>query len=550
MFSKTFALDNYFMHLPEYLLDQGRDLISADSLSVKQQDDKGYWIMPWKEGSAGETEVAIGRKNVKAYSCDCAAFLEKKMCKHVAAALILIHGQVEEKKSQRIAQIKTTRRKIPRIQLKQIVQQLSEKELKKFILEQAGKSALLAGELKAQYAHKVELPNSDDKYFLVIKNYTTALTQGRLNDHKLKKLEDYLTNLIRHGEDLCSSKNYREAGLILTGLFKFLASYISRYRHQDWGELSMSAHQFLERIFAADLAPNFRKYLVNQLRSIYIEEPYLILDVKYNLYSQLYRLATTEKGAIYEDLKNFVTNNPDEMNALLAGFAMAGSQNDLLQLKKMLDDHGHKLKTLRQFTSILQHDQSPLLKEVLVHMIKNNKGTKTRDWALENWLDEEKNRKVKSDMIADFIMDEGRIDLLYKLRNEADQNWTRYYQKMIQTLRESGKKSLLLSTLVFNEDTVNIIELLKDETDLELILQNADYIYRIDKTFLRNRLEIVIKQHLAAHVGFQSADLILEIFNRLGHLDLHALVDDLFKMILKQFPERTYLIKYIREVAV
>lgn len=550
MFSKTFAIDNYFMHLPEYLLDQGRDLISANGLAVKQQDDKGYWIMSWQDINAGETEVVVGRKNVKAYSCECTVFVEKKMCKHVAAALILIYDQIEEKKLQRKEQIKHSRAKIPRIHLKQIVQQLSEKELKKFILEQAGKSALLAGELKAQYAHKVELPNSDDKYYLVIKNYTTALTQGRLNEHKLKKLEDYLTNLIRHGEDLCSSKNYREAGLILTGLFKFLAGYVSRYRDQDWSELSMIAHQFLEKIFRADLAPNFRKYLVSQLRSIYREEPYLILDIKYNLYCQLYRIAISDKVAIYEDLKELVANNLDEEKAVLAGFAMAGWEKDLSQLKTMLDDHSHRLKTLRNFISILQEDQSPLLKEVLVHLIKYNKGTKTKNWAMENWLDQERSRKVKSDMIADFIIHEGRMDWLSKLRDEAEHNWPRYYKRMILGLRQSGKKAQLLSTMVFNEDQANIIELLRNENDLELILQDAGYIYSIDKDFLRDKLEILIKHHLAAHVGFQSADLVLEIFSRLGQLDLHGLVDDLFKMILSQFPERTYLIKYIREVAV
>ncbi|MCB0689927.1 MAG: SWIM zinc finger family protein, partial [Saprospiraceae bacterium] len=490
MFSKTFALDNYFMHLPEYLLDAGQVLVDSGALSVSLQDEKeGYWVMPWQEEESGEAEVAIGRKNVKAYSCDCTFFKEKKLCKHVAAALILVNKNVEEKKSRLNERKKQVAEKVPRIHIKNIVQHLSEKELRSFIVEQAAKNALLAGELKAQYAHKIEIPNADDKYFLVIKNYATALAQGKLNDLKFKKLVDYLQNLVFHGEDLCSTKNYREAALIVRGLVKYLAIVVPRYRGQEWPEISNRIHQFVEKILSEDLAPTFRKDLISKLRKIYLEEPYLILDEQYNLYRQLYRFAYSQQNIIYQDLGNYLADHQEELTALKVYFALASDEKDLREMQLLVDNYGHKIGVLRSLLKGMEENQSPQYKALLGYIANGNRGTKARNWAFDRWLLVEKNTKVKCTQLVDFIAREGRIDLLSTLKSESGNRWPQYYNAVVNLIRNTGNKDLLLSVLVFNHEDQKIKDLLKSEGNTQLLLQHAPYLSSFDQEFLQQKLE-------------------------------------------------------------
>ncbi|MBK8504842.1 MAG: hypothetical protein IPL46_23100 [Saprospiraceae bacterium] len=98
MYSKTFSIENYFMHIPEYVLDEGRELLNSSALNSASKDVKGLWLLRWKGEPDCETEVFVGRKNVKAYSCDCSIFQERKMCCHVSAAIHHIHETIEKEK--------------------------------------------------------------------------------------------------------------------------------------------------------------------------------------------------------------------------------------------------------------------------------------------------------------------------------------------------------------------------------------------------------------------------------------------------------------------
>ncbi|MBK8504843.1 MAG: hypothetical protein IPL46_23105 [Saprospiraceae bacterium] len=255
---------------------------------------------------------------------------------------------------------------------------MSEKELKQFILDQSNKSPLIAGELKAQFAHKIEVPNADDKYFYVIKNYTTALSQGKLNEQKFKKLTVYLSNLIHHGEDLCSAKNYREAALILLGLVKSMGIYAVRYRMLSWSELSGMVHKFLERLMKQELPPAFRLEIAGKLRSLYLQESYLIFDAKYNLFTQLYDFVPGQQLLIYREFTTYITSHYDRDHAVDACFAMATKQNDLSQLVLFAERHLQNLTVLRRFFEMLKAESIALAKPFIQHIYQHSKGSKTK----------------------------------------------------------------------------------------------------------------------------------------------------------------------------
>jgi hypothetical protein len=101
-----------------------------------------------------------------------------------------------------------------------------------------------------------------------------------------------------------------------------------------------------------------------------------------------------------------------------------------------------------------------------------------------------------------------------------------------------------------NGEKSRLIKVLEQYQGVELILEVAPYLNQIDPSFLKDRLGKSIEKHLNTHVGYQSADFILDIFMKLSTERLDSIIDHLFRMIIKQFPERKHLIKYIKETAI
>lgn len=549
MFSKTFALENYFMHVPEMCLDEGRDLLN--SIRLVPGDKKGFWVFRWQDQAEVETEVLIGRKNVKAYSCDCAGFQERKMCPHIAGALHYIFQVVTEEQQHKNLVKSRERLQAPRIQIKNIVSQLSEKELKVFLINQASRNPLLGGELKALFAHKIEVPDDQEKYFFVIKNYLSALSQGRLSESKFNKLSTYLINLIRHGEDLCSEKNYREAALILLGLLKFLGTTIIRFRSFPWDALSLEIHLFLIKILEENLPPVFRIEFVGKLRKIYEDDAYVILDDQYNLFSILYDKIKDQRESIYFDLVQHSETRFDTDSGLCTLFSMAIFQRDNDALREMMIRNIQNLAVLRRLIEIAKtRAELPVTKSLVIYIRYESKGPKIRKWAFDQLValesDQDKIRKI----YADFIISDGRSDLLPELRSLSGDQWPAILQDLVTNLEDGEHDNILLDVLVMNNDINGVITILNKNDDIGLLLAHADFLYRKNKKYLVQGLENAITRHLHDHIGYQSADYIIHVFTRLSRLKLDSVIEELYRFILKEFPERTYLIKYLKESTV
>ena len=549
MFSKTFALENYFMHVPEMWLDEGRDLLNT--IRPVPGDKKGFWVFRWQDQAEVETEVLVGRKYVKAYSCDCAGFQERKMCPHIAGALHYVFQVVTEEQQHKNLIKSRERIQAPRIQIKNIVSQLSEKELKRFLINQASRNPLLSGELKALFAHKIEVPDDQEKYFFVIKNYLSALSQGRLSESKFNKLSSYLINLIRHGEDLCSEKNYREAALILLGLLKFLGTTIIRFRSFPWESLSLEIHLFLVKIFEENLPPAFRIEFVGKLRKIYEDDAYVILDDQYNLFSILYDKIKDQRESIYFDLIRHAETRFDTDSGLCTLFSLAIYQRDISALREMIIRNVQNLAVLRRLIEIAKtRAELPVTKILVNHIRCESKGPKIRKWAFDQLVafesDQDKIRKI----YGDFIIAESRSDLLPELRSLSGDQWPIILQDLATSLDDGKHDNILLDVLVMNDDLEKVITLLNKNDDSGLLLEHADYLHRKNRKYLIQGLENAIARHLSDHIGYQSADYIMHVFTRLGRLKLDSVIEELYRFILRKFPERTYLIKYLKESAV
>jgi len=548
MYSKTFALDNYFMHIPERVLDQGRLFLGEQQDFELKRDAKGYWLIKWNVNDHVETEIMIGRKNVKAYSCDCEAFTNSQMCLHVASALQHILETLERERSEKKELRRTTVAGPAVLSVKKIVDKLSAKELRQFIISQSKRNSLIAGELRAQFSHKVEVQD-DGKYLKLIRSYASALSQGRLTKQKFGKLESFLENLIGHGEDLCSDRNYREAFLILLGVMGYLGRAVQSYKSYGWEDVSLKAHVFLDTLFKEDLPVTFRRDAIEKLRGIYIEDPYVILDPEYNLFHQLYHLSKVNKGLIFEDLTKYTEADPEDRIALFTAIRLAIAGQDADFLKKVINRYAQSFVVLNQLALYVDEIGGlAIKKEMAYYIYQNSIGPKLKRWSFERAIALELDVKEKIEMYIEYIVSSHREEVIDELQEVAGEEWDSVFQRLIGKIKESpDSEVLLVEALVKNDERGELASVVQKIENTDLLLKHASYLSSVDKGLLLTRLREIIVSHLESHIGHQSADEVMKIFAALERENLRVEVDYLFKVILREFPERKYLIKYLKE---
>jgi hypothetical protein len=470
------------------------------------------------------------------------------MCAHIAAGLQHISAVLEKEKANRKAKPQNSVRRNTKIQVRHIVECLTERELRQFLLNQSSKNSLLAGELKAKYAYKVIAPYDDDKYYGFIRKYASALSPGKISTQRFKKLVIYLEDLADHSEDLASQKNYRESFLILIGLIKYLIVGSGSYRYLDWTGISKRIHESIDKLFSEELPIEFRQEIFKKFILICREESYQVLDPTFNLYCQLFHMASVDKDIIYLELKHYSVEHPQNENAQIACWNLGVEQRDVEQIQSLIDRHMQNLALLQRFFSIFSAgSKDSMYAEIAHYLLRSGAGPRVRNWAFEQLLLAEGDKKKRIELYTSQIIDEGRPNYFLGLKSEAGASWPEVYHNLIGRVKGAGKQDLLLDLLVLEQDRLSVLDFFRNTEDVDLLLKYARFVWEADKEFLRPRLELGVRDHLRKHIGHQSADYILHVFNVLSANRMDKIKDQLLRMVADEFSERKHLIKYLKE---
>jgi hypothetical protein len=227
------------------------------------------------------------------------------------------------------------------------------------------------------------------------------------------------------------------------------------------------------------LPPAFRLEITGKLRSIYIEESYLIFDADYNLFTQLYNFVPEQQLSIYREFTTYISSHYDRDQAVDACFSMATKQNDLSQLFLFAERHMQNLTVLRRFFEMLKSESLTLIKPFVQHIFQHTRGLKTKNWAFEQWMTLEPDPDTKSNLLIEFIISENRDDLVPQLRLITGKKWSSYYEQFLAKLESENKIGLLVNAMVMNDEKSRLIKALEHYDGVELILQVAPYLNRM-----------------------------------------------------------------------
>ncbi len=547
MYSKTFALDNYFMHIPEEQLDLGRQLLVQNPVTPEKEMKGNLWVFHWSSPEACETEISIGRKNVNAYSCDCTLFTSSKMCHHIAAALHYLNDAFFEKQKEKSS--RHNRRDVLRqIRSKSVLDLLSSKELREFSLRQALSNPLYASALKTQFAYKVDLKDNLDKYYLLIKSHSKILGQGRLTKQNFGRLKKYLTDLIDHGTDLHAEKNYRESHLILYGLCKYIVAAQASFSQLPWIEMVGKLHRYLERIFSDDIPMELRKKGIRILTSLYRDEFYVILDSRDNLYTALYQLARDEKTEIHRDLCAYGLSNIENQAAQIAVFISCVTEKDWKHLERFLTVHLSRPNLLKRcFKEFDPQTDGRLIVKWAQFVYEKSEGKKLTDWAFDQMTKHETNKTRILDYYLQDLQRTKKSTHLESIRVLAGDQWVEVSDDLIKNFKSHpDMREVMLDLLLMKRDRKGLKHALREKMNMQELLKYAPDICEYDDEFVLSHLKILFTRYLKRHIGHQSAEFVIGSLRNLEIKGLHRQVVAIVRMISEDFSERTQLVKKLK----
>jgi hypothetical protein len=251
-----------------------------------------------KDGNDYTVDLSYPFFKKQSSHCECAYFLSQGDCPHIVAGLYYLQDQLADKEPepQSILDIKADHKKLTKINIGQILESVSHRDLIDFIRETARKDAKLSLAIKVHFARKIELADDIDKYKsilnAIIKPITGTTTKLSVADVRslLYVLDDF------HGQmmDCLALGQYMEAFHIFVASFDKLqyTKHHSKVLIDKLMQMSVQYHdaivQFLREKLAPELRVSFVQYLVNMCGRSY----YNFEDIKANI---VYQVSTFKK---------------------------------------------------------------------------------------------------------------------------------------------------------------------------------------------------------------------------------------------------------------
>lgn len=206
------TIKNFTEHLSKYELKKGEDYYRRKKVTKLKEEDAEEWTAVVNGREAYDVEVSLEDDEITEVYCDCVAHTENDFCKHVIAVLFAI----QEKEG--ILKTATSHT------LESIINNLSVKELRYFLLEHARKNQ----EIKNDLVNYQEMIDNEDKnvnrYCALINQFieNAAAGKGAKAAEKINGLLNTISELQKKADKAYTEMKFLEAAEINLAIVKTL----------------------------------------------------------------------------------------------------------------------------------------------------------------------------------------------------------------------------------------------------------------------------------------------------------------------------------------
>ncbi len=542
--TNKFKLDDYHLHISEEIVDAAYLVFHRGEVVLRRfEESQHVWVFNFTTTPNLEAEVAVGRKWVKSYSCDCHEYQRGIICQHIAASLLYILDSRDRKRA------KAENGHLPKtLQVRKILEAVPEKDLREFIRHYARQDAIFSLSFKSKFAHLVELADNETKYLRLCKRFRSSLGAGKLSKNKQKILVHFIQDLLDLSDDLFVDHDYQEIFHLLYGVHKFLI-YLSSFSTFDYHSLEKTACDKLVRLLAAEMAPSLRNKIQEVFQALVLEQEYKIHD-ELNLYAVLidHSLNETVRKLMFDHLKDYISTHVDHEIGLSTWVKKSAQHGKTHEIPTMLAQYKHDYLALKNSLQWLHsipahHD---VLRESAHLIYQVAEGRRLKDLCFEMMM-EVVSEKSGIELCIQHYLADRRLSTLQKITGYLGDHMGLALQMISEQLKAEKDYFHLTNILARQQRFDELIQILESRMDRRLLLANLPYLYDTKYDQIENIFLEIHRNYLSVHVGQQSVEKITDTLDYLIKRQMPKLIRALQHMIITEFSERTFLTRSLKK---
>ncbi len=283
------------------ILNIASDLLETNAISAIEEIEKNLWQAKFVEDIEYYTEVQLVGGRLKASTCDCALHAEYSHCTHVIALLFHIRNVKTQKRNTKES-IDSKRAISSKINIAQILKEVSEKELKDFVRKYAREDRNFGLAFKTQFTHLLDLQNNLEKYLLLIKNIikNNTLRRGQINQRGANQIDKNIKQMLNQAESAILTNDYSDTFNIIKSILISISNLQSK--HIDTREIHSTslliAFKLIDQLITRSLAPALKEDIWKFGIDECLHSKYHYQNLFLNYYQFLKKIAENNKAKL------------------------------------------------------------------------------------------------------------------------------------------------------------------------------------------------------------------------------------------------------------
>ncbi|MCB0655261.1 MAG: hypothetical protein KDC57_03945 [Saprospiraceae bacterium] len=547
---KNSTIDAFEAFVPERILLEAEQRWDAQNeIPLVQSMGKSLYrtIIP-DGGQELEVELVVKGNTLRRYTCDCHQFKEDKLCTHIVLGLFAYRHFAEIQKARKKAKQEARRQMKPAAgpSFQQIIDVMSIDELRLFIRQQAQKNRQLQHELKLTFAHKISSEDEFSKYDQLLYQLfkpTTAMTH--ITKRKCDELCGVLTQLIDQSRDFTALEKWREAGALLTAVYRKIRYLILKAVEEVHPALlALQKHWYLatEALLEKPIPPLLREEIIRNIIEVISSVHYQVIDPARNGYRLLY----TQQVPIQEitdlvQLHNSQVHFRSHLHALWLLYILDGLTlreyfltypNHRIHLKSFVQylQDQELFLVLQQVALLLYEDAHTdhAFREQLTWglMMINSESSFYQPLWLHFWSTVKNNKMLPG--------------LFWLLEHDPEaQSQARSWLNVPMNQDDTSRRIRAI-LLIWLEEQTALAEWLIQLEDLRLIRQVLSFWHQHwEPEAIEQLLTPVIIQHLEQYAGTQPIKYLHDLYNTMIHLGMRRQAENSEEAVKTHFAHRS-----------
>ena len=535
---------------------------------------KGF-VTDFVELSNGEYEASVSgteeytvnleviNDEIVEHNCDC-PYDFGPVCKHVVASIFYLKQDELNLNEQNLPFVKKKKKKTVTQQLKELLDKVSHKDLKKFIQEHSKMDKQFRNLFLSNFAH-FNVSQSKEFYQQQIKSVinSAADRHGFIGWHEMTYLEQGIDPIVTIAEKHFENKNYESAIFIFTALMEEMTEtlQICDDSYGVVGGIIDGSFEALSSMASEKISDDTRKDLFDYCISAFEEKYYDGWDWHLGVLHIANNLVADEKEAdIIIKCLDTINGDYEKERAQSFKLEILTKYKDKEAVQKFIDKHinNSSIRTseIEKAVKNSEFEKAIKLCENGIKYNENNKPGLVKDWY--NWLLKIAQIQKNSEKIIEYarflFIDSFRPEQDYYqlLKQEIEPNkWKDFLEEIIKELtpKSSWGYNELVRRIYINEEWWDrLFLLLKQNTSLDNIEENEKYLSQDYSTELVELYSERVVKYVDRFMGRDYYQTACRYLRRMKKLGGNEEVKFLIEQFRKNYPRRKALLDELTRV--